>query len=176
MYRIRCYVNGSGSNLSKAVGCLERYFFLLAFCSYVSENCETGFNLIFSDWLKGRNGLFLVYLSIEISSILGKMRGEGSKLHLFRPIEDLSSLVDVGELSGWGSTVSRPLANEFEQHVLKSRNGAVLVSHSILKIDQWTKPSEKDGIEGAANFRYVHFNLFVEKYQISEYTALRNQR
>jgi hypothetical protein len=83
------------------------------------------------------------------------MRKEGAKLHLFRPIEDLSSLVDVGELSGWGSSVPRPLANEFEQHVLKSRHGAVLVSHSILKIDHWSKPSETDGIDGAANFRYV---------------------
>jgi hypothetical protein len=61
MYRIRCYVNGSSSNLSKAVGCLERYFFLLAFCSYVSENCGKGFDLIFSQWLNGRNGILTNY-------------------------------------------------------------------------------------------------------------------
>jgi hypothetical protein len=103
------------------------------------------------------------------------MRGEGSKLHLFRPVEDLSSLVDVGELSGWGSSVPRPLANEFEQHVLKSRNGAVLVSQSILKIDQWSKLSETDGMDGPANFRYLSFYSLVEKYRISEYMAWHSQ-
>ena len=91
--------------------------------------------------------------SLEISSVLLKMRVEGSKLHLFRPIEDLSSLVEDGAISGWGSSIPRPLANEFEQHVLKSRHGSVLVSYSILKIDQWSQPSETNGIEGAANFR-----------------------
>ena len=86
------------------------------------------------------------------------MRHDGPRLYLFRPVEDLSALAEDGQnvIAGWGSSVTRPLANELERHVLKSRQGVVLVTHAILKIDQWSKPTETAElmrIEGAANFR-----------------------
>ena len=56
MYRVRYYVTGSASTFSKALGCLERYFFLLAFCSYVNDTAASGHDQIFTDWLSARSG------------------------------------------------------------------------------------------------------------------------
>jgi len=56
MHRVRYSDSGDMSSLEKALGCLERYFFLCAFCSYVSENTRSHFRVSFSEWLKGRPG------------------------------------------------------------------------------------------------------------------------
>lgn len=93
------------------------------------------------------------------------MRLKGPRLYLFRPVEDLSALAEDGQhvLAGWGSSspAAQPLANELEKHVLKSRVGMVLVTHSILKIDQWYKSAAWPGIEGAANFRKIpHWSVY----------------
>jgi hypothetical protein len=67
MYRVKYYVNGSQATIKRALGCLERYFFLLAFCSYVTEQSASGFNVMFSEWLKSRTGqdsTFLVFPSL----------------------------------------------------------------------------------------------------------------
>jgi hypothetical protein len=106
---------------------------------------------------------------LEIFRLLDKLRVKGPRLYLFRPVEDLSALTEDGEsvIAGWGSSVNRPLANELEKHVLKSRNGTVLVAHSILKIDQWFKAKERPVIEGAPNFRSEIFdNTFEESFYL----------
>lgn len=62
MYRVKYYVDGSTSTIKKALGCLERYFFLLAFCSYVSEQAASEYRIMFSSWIKSRTGMsFFVY-------------------------------------------------------------------------------------------------------------------
>lgn len=145
-HRVRYYVDGSPQSIEKALGCLERYLFLLAFCSYVNENFATGYTVIFSQWLTAR---------AEIFRVLESMRKKGPKLYLFRPVEDLSALSGDNQVHivGWGSKETQPLANELEQHVLRSREGTVLVSNSILKIDQWFLSEARPTIEGAPNFR-----------------------
>ena len=149
-HRIKYYVDGSTSTLSKAQGCLERYFFLIVFTSYVNDYSCSDYPLMFSKWLTGRT---------EIGRVLEHMRKKGPKLYLFRPIEDLSALSPTDQvIAGWG-VQNRPLANELERFVLKSRKGSVLVAHSILKIDQWFTKESHDQMEGAHNFR-----LFIRVY------------
>ena len=88
--------------------------------------------------------------------MLDYLRRKGPKLHLFRPIEDLSIFsgnLHKGALTGI-STLNG--ASELEKYVIKSRQGTVLVSHTILKIDHWAKDnSETPSIDGATNFRKV---------------------
>ncbi|KAJ3117238.1 hypothetical protein HDU96_007497 [Phlyctochytrium bullatum] len=43
LYRVKFSTAGDPALLEKAMGCLERYFFLLAFCSYVSETVHSNF-------------------------------------------------------------------------------------------------------------------------------------
>ena len=114
----------------------------------------------------------------EIGRVLETMRQDGPRLYLFRPVEDLSALAEDGQnvIAGWGRTPDQPLANELERHVLKSRAGVVLVAHSILKIDQWFKSTERSMIEGAANFRYSLCNSLAGKFQMQESMESHNQR
>ncbi len=62
MYRVKYYVDGSTSTIKKALGCLERYFFLLAFCSYVSEQSAVEYRIMFSSWIKSRTGESVSFL------------------------------------------------------------------------------------------------------------------
>jgi hypothetical protein len=54
--RVRYSNSGDMKSLEKALGCLERYFFLLAFCSYVEESIDSNFASKFSDWIQSRAG------------------------------------------------------------------------------------------------------------------------
>ncbi|KAI8918923.1 inositol hexakisphosphate-domain-containing protein [Entophlyctis helioformis] len=152
-HRVKYSLTTESSSLSRAFGCLERYFFLLAFGAYVSEWQPDGLSLTFSAWFKARP---------EIWNMLEYMRREASSLSLFRPIEDLSVFSqDVSQppafLAGWGPSVERPPVTELDKHVIKSRKGTVLGPHTILKEDFWTKGvSSQSHIEGAANFRKIH--------------------
>ncbi|TPX58470.1 hypothetical protein SpCBS45565_g07990 [Spizellomyces sp. 'palustris'] len=144
MHRVEYFVDGDPTSLQKAIGCLERYFFLLAFCSYIDEHSLKGYQPSFTEWLKMRP---------EISVMLENFRVHGPRLHLFRPIEDLSLLsTDMEAQKGRGWDKTRPTAYELEKHVIKSRKGTVLAAHTILKVDHWMKEAQ-DTIEGAANFR-----------------------
>ncbi|OZJ03826.1 hypothetical protein BZG36_03823 [Bifiguratus adelaidae] len=139
--------NGSADYLRKALVGLERYFFLLAFTSYVSTNAEEDFRMAFSDWIKERS---------EIWSMLERMRYKGPQLSSFRPVDDLSRLgggvEERGVIENWGQGwrygsghgllglqygASDVVANELERHVVDKRHGVVLVSQTILKIDYW---------------------------------------
>lgn len=70
--------------LSKALGGLQRYFFLLCFTAYVNESPNTKFEKRFSSWVRART---------EIWAMLQNMRRKGPRLYMFRPVEDLHHLV-----------------------------------------------------------------------------------
>lgn len=88
-YRVIFYVTGDDSILSKAVGFLNRYLFLLTFCSFLDEQGVDN-TLVFSSWLKGRP---------ELVNIINQVGQTTLKLTAFRPLEDLSSLFDDFEVS-----------------------------------------------------------------------------
>ncbi|KAJ3086244.1 hypothetical protein HK102_013370 [Quaeritorhiza haematococci] len=151
LFRVQYSSSGDLAALEKALGCLERYFFLLAFASYVNEHLSSGFNMTFRDWIRSRS---------EIYRMLEHMRRKGPRLYMFRPIEDLTVLSDSGMkpgLVGWGrAPPTRPIANELEKYVIKSRQGTVLVPYTILKVDHWSKEVlSHSEIEGAPNFRKI---------------------
>lgn len=73
--------------LSKALGGLQRYFFLLCFTAYVNESPNTKFETRFSSWVRART---------EIWAMLQNMRRKGPRLYFFRPVEDLHHLVNAG--------------------------------------------------------------------------------
>ncbi|KAI9192964.1 inositol hexakisphosphate-domain-containing protein [Polychytrium aggregatum] len=147
MHRIRYSNIGDEVSLEKSLGCLEKYFFLLAFCSYVNESCS-GELSSFGSWLKDRP---------EIWRMLQNIRHRGPRLYLFRPVEDLSVFAEEKDtLMGWGQGPARKNINELETYVIKSRQGIVLVPHTILKVDFWSaKASLQVEIEGASNFRKI---------------------
>ena len=177
--------------LQKALGMLERYFFLLCFAAYLRDQdgsvlnansshteLDLGNHVVtevadqadqegrerqtFALWLKQRP---------EIQNMLELFRNKTKpSLLLFRPVEDFSianlpkgmasttglataasavngdKVVDVGAASGsTGMT-------ELEDMVIRSRNGSVLNSQTILKLDVWV---QEGSIQGAPNFRII---------------------
>ncbi|KAI9328029.1 inositol hexakisphosphate-domain-containing protein [Zopfochytrium polystomum] len=149
LHRVKFSDTGAASELEKAMGCLERYFFLLAFTSYVSENIEDNFAVTFRSWLNGRE---------EITRMLEYLRRKGARLELFRPVEDLTLLSENPSLSSrilYNS--ERPMTNELEKFVIRGRQGSVLVQHTILKADHWPQQqrSTQIPIEGASNMRKI---------------------
>ncbi|KAJ3072961.1 hypothetical protein HDU98_002548 [Podochytrium sp. JEL0797] len=146
LHRVQYSVSGDAAVLEKALGCLERYFFLLMFCSYVIESNDLALNVTFSQWLDDRE---------EIRRMLDSIRKRGFRLHAFRPVEDLTVFSeDHGQ---------KPLANELESFVMKWRHGNVLVQHTILKVDQWIVESHESQIpiDGVLNFRKIpHFSVY----------------
>ena len=58
IYRVRYTISGDTSLLTKAAGFLERYFFLLAFASYVEEAQD---QILFSEWLRALPGMIIIH-------------------------------------------------------------------------------------------------------------------
>ncbi|KAF8490734.1 hypothetical protein JB92DRAFT_3128678 [Gautieria morchelliformis] len=114
--------------LDKAAKSLEHCFFLVAFASYVEEQTD-----------------FVESLEREVT-FLRKTRG--SRLNIFAPISELSSLAKTG---------SEGSLDEWTTHVVENRGGIVLRANSLLKSDQWLKESDptENGIRGTINFRNV---------------------
>ncbi|KAJ3025713.1 hypothetical protein HK097_006611, partial [Rhizophlyctis rosea] len=83
MHRVQYSTTGEGPALEKALGCLERYFFLVTFGAYVNDGSSSHFKTSFANWLGARP---------EITSMLYAFRQKGKRLYLFRPVEDLSLL------------------------------------------------------------------------------------
>ncbi|KAF7323269.1 hypothetical protein HMN09_00107700 [Mycena chlorophos] len=143
-------------HLSKALKAIEKYFFVIAFASYVEST--TDFSQSFSDWLKART---------EISNQIKFLRRSyGSRLNVFAPINDLSSL----SKSNWEDRQLVPgrkndvaiaggqiLGDEYSTHVVKNRNGIILREGTLLKSDQWLRESAHvdHDVRGAINFRRV---------------------
>ncbi|KAI8809960.1 inositol hexakisphosphate-domain-containing protein [Cladochytrium replicatum] len=145
LHRVRYSQSGDTSYLERAKGSLERYFFLLVFAGFLQERLKEGMQ--FSEWVSNRP---------EIGRMLDSFRKEGSRLFLFRPVEDLSILAESESIGtvAWGTRqTGKPLGNELEKHVMKMRQGKVLVQNSLLKIDHWQMGSEEGLIKGAPNFR-----------------------
>lgn len=87
--------------------------------------------------------------------MLEHMRKKGPRLHLFRPVEDLSSFSSTlnENLSSGYQYQGKNRATELERYVVIGRQGTVLVPHTILKLDQWSM--NNDEIPGASNFRKI---------------------
>ena len=147
MHRIRQFAgDGSGTDdqktdasLKQASSCLERYFFLVAFSSYVLDTADTDFGINFSTWLRQRKE---VYVRLE------KLRRKRMPLNLFRPVADLTTTLAT-------KTVAKAPFNELERYIIANRNGAVLAPNTILKIDHWTPATSEKDVVGAPNYRQV---------------------
>ncbi|KAJ7249237.1 inositol hexakisphosphate-domain-containing protein [Mycena haematopus] len=141
--------------LDKAVKALEKYFFIIAFASFVdgTEN----FSQSFSDWLKTRTEIW--------NQIKFLRKSYGSRLNVFAPINDLSSLsktnwdrtLVAGKKNDVAIAGGQILGDEYSNHVVKNRSGIILREGTLLKSDQWLQESHHvdHGVRGAINFRRV---------------------
>lgn len=127
MNRVRHTSSTESSYLRKALAGLERYFFLLAFTSYVNESPDSRFDMPFSQWVKQRT---------EIWTMLENLRRKGPQLYLFRPVHDLSKLsgdkeeggIGIGANNRWGAMfgTGRGIADELERFIVKVCGSLVL--------------------------------------------------
>ncbi|KAG5730435.1 hypothetical protein E4T56_gene10489, partial [Termitomyces sp. T112] len=149
--------------LQGAVKALEKYFFMIAFASYVDTSGHQ-FSQSFSDWLKDRTEIW--------NQIRFLRKSYGSRLNVFSPVNDLSSLSkssfearsllpgrknDVAIAGGW------VLGDEYSNHVVKNRRGIILREGTLLKSDQWLAESAhvEHDVRGAINFRSIpNTNIF----------------
>ncbi|KIP04476.1 hypothetical protein PHLGIDRAFT_75887 [Phlebiopsis gigantea 11061_1 CR5-6] len=142
--------------LDKAVRALEKYFFIIAFANFVET--EPGLTQTFSDWLKARTELS--------NQILFLRKTYGSRLNIFQPVNDLSSLSKSGAegralVPGQKNDIAisggQILGDEYSDHVVKNRSGIILREGTLLKSDQWLGESQQvpDGVRGAINFRNI---------------------
>ncbi|KAL5486072.1 hypothetical protein ACEPAI_7116 [Sanghuangporus weigelae] len=144
--------------LDKAAKAIEKYFFIIAFASYVEERGSDNFNETFTQWMKARTEIWnqVVYLR----------KSRGSRLNVFAPVHDLSGLSKSGsEIHPAAKGVKRDvtvaggqvLGDEYTDHVVKTRNGVILREGTLLKSDQWLSEMHDaaQGLRGASNFRNI---------------------
>ncbi|KAG8928388.1 hypothetical protein FRC01_006011 [Tulasnella sp. 417] len=134
-------------HLAKAAKALEKYFFMIAFASFVEG--QTTWDSTFSDWTRMR---------VEIWNQVKYLR-QTSGLKVFAPVSDLSAISKVEaakkhEVAVGGGQV---LGDEWTEHVVKNRSGIVLREGTLLKSDMWHTESARvaNGVRGAINFRNV---------------------
>ncbi len=149
-------------HLEKAAKSLEKYFFLVAFASYVNASQTATFQHRFAIWLKNR---------AEIWRGIQLIRSKGRRLYFFDPVGDLRILSGgkagelvatsekiqgrFGEVSGQGAQVP---GDEFAEYVIRNRAGIVLRPFTLLKCDIWRKFIERNAglpIRGTVNFRRI---------------------
>lgn len=149
-------------HLEKAAKSLEKYFFLVAFASYVNASQTATFQHRFANWLKNR---------AEIWRGVQLIRSKGRRLYFFDPVGDLRILSGgkagelvatseklqsrFGEVSGQGAQVP---GDEFAEYVIRNRAGIVLRPFTLLKCDIWRKFIERNAglpIRGTVNFRRI---------------------
>ncbi|RXW20324.1 hypothetical protein EST38_g5530 [Candolleomyces aberdarensis] len=93
-------------------------------------------------------------------------KASGSKLNVFVPVNDLSSLSKTGLearalVPGTKNNVAisgdQILGDEYSDHVVKHRSGIILRESMLLKSDQWLRESHhvEHGVRGAINFRQI---------------------
>ncbi|EKM78648.1 hypothetical protein AGABI1DRAFT_100687 [Agaricus bisporus var. burnettii JB137-S8] len=142
--------------LNKAAKALEKYFFMIVFASFI-EASDKDFTQSFLDWITART---------EIGNQVRFLRKTyGSKLHVFAPINDLSSLSKSGSASrshvagkknDMAIAGGQILGDEYTDHVIKNRSGIILRESTLLKSDQWLRrQTVEDSIRGAINFRSI---------------------
>ncbi|KZW02890.1 hypothetical protein EXIGLDRAFT_730985, partial [Exidia glandulosa HHB12029] len=138
--------------LDKASQALEKYFFMLAFASYVET--DPTFQETFTQFLKTR---------VEIWNQVSFLRkSSGSRLNVFAPVNDLSTISKTGaESQLWGPQNANlsglSVGDEWTQHVLNNRSGIVLRANTLLKSDRWLSQSHETplSIRGVINFRNI---------------------
>ncbi|KAH9998939.1 inositol hexakisphosphate-domain-containing protein [Russula vinacea] len=141
--------------LRKAGKALEKYFFTIAFASFVETQHD--FSQTFSAWLKAR---------IEIhNQVLYLRESYGTRLNIFSPVNDLSSLSKSsprrslvrGQTNDVAISGGQVLGDEYSDHVVKNRSGIILREGTLLKSDQWHSESQHVSLElrGAINFRNI---------------------
>ncbi|EPQ54220.1 hypothetical protein GLOTRDRAFT_116807 [Gloeophyllum trabeum ATCC 11539] len=142
--------------LNKAVRSLEKYFFIIAFASYVATQDQ--FTTTFSNWLKARTEIW--------NQVTFLRKVHGSRLNVFAPVNDLSALSKTGSESralvpGQKNDIAisggQVLGDEYSDHVVKNRSGIILREGTLLKSDQWLSESQhvERGVRGAINFRNI---------------------
>ncbi|KAI9453330.1 inositol hexakisphosphate-domain-containing protein [Russula earlei] len=141
--------------LQRAGKALEKYFFIVAFASYVEAQHD--YSLSFSTWLKARTEIY--------NQVLFLRKSYGTRLSIFSPVHDLSSLSRSGPrrslVRGQTNDVAisggQVLGDEYSDHVLKNRSGIILREGMLLKSDQWFSESQPVSLEmrGAINFRNI---------------------
>ncbi|KAF5327539.1 hypothetical protein D9619_004360 [Psilocybe cf. subviscida] len=143
--------------LNKAMKSLEKYFFMIAFASFV-EDSDEHFSLSFSDWLMARTEIW--------TQVKFLRKQHGSRLNVFAPVNDLSSLskssatarsLIPGKKNDVAIAGGQILGDEYSDHVVKNRSGIILRESTLLKSDQWLRESHRveRGVRGAINFRRV---------------------
>ena len=139
MHRVSYSNTDDPAFLEKALNCLERYFFLLAFTAYCNESFtqspDAPLHQNFSEWLQNRP---------EIWSSLEHLRRKGPRLTVFRPVDDLTVLgaPDSGEAA--------------YKNVVRARTGTVLGAYLILKADRWSQEIHSEStVDGADNYRQI---------------------
>ncbi|KAG6879608.1 hypothetical protein C0992_000636 [Termitomyces sp. T32_za158] len=149
--------------LQGAVKALEKYFFMIAFASYV-DSLGYEFSQSFSDWLKDRTEIW--------NQIKFLRKSYGSRLNVFDPVNDLSSLskssfearsLVPGKKNDVAIAGGRVLGDEYSNHVVKDRRGIILREGTLLKSDQWLRESSHvaHNVRGAINFRSIsNTNIF----------------
>ncbi|KZT41862.1 hypothetical protein SISSUDRAFT_1069720 [Sistotremastrum suecicum HHB10207 ss-3] len=140
--------------LDRAVRALEKYFFLIAFASYVEDQHD--FAETFSDWMKTR---------VEIWNQVMFLR-KSSKHNVLAPINDLSALskssaersaLQIAKQNDMAVSGGQILGDEYADHVLKNRSGIILRASTLLKSDLWLLQSKDSvhAIRGVMNFRNI---------------------
>lgn len=169
-------------HLDKAVRALEKYFFLLAFSSYVNTIGGGDDHKTtrpppdsFASWLTRRS---------EIWNTIQRIRTKGKQLYLFDPVADLSQLRRGGakgarrgmarltshdeSMANGSNEEQRAAGDEFaDHHVRNLRSGIVLRPGTLLKEDIWQAQRDRDhsasadasssvvDVRGAINFRRI---------------------
>ncbi|KAI0255159.1 inositol hexakisphosphate-domain-containing protein [Lactifluus subvellereus] len=141
--------------LKRAGKALEKYFFTIAFASFVEA--QQNFSQTFSAWLKARTEIY--------NQVLFLRKSHGTRLSIFSPVNDLSSLSKSGPqrslIRGQTNDVAisggQVLGDEYSDHVVKNRSGIILREGTLLKSDQWLSESQHVSLElrGAINFRNI---------------------
>ncbi|KAJ3567855.1 hypothetical protein NP233_g6086 [Leucocoprinus birnbaumii] len=161
-YRLKYSLTSMGDEegeelLNKAVKALEKYFFMIAFASFVDAS-DKDFSQTFLEWTKTRS---------EVANQVRFLRKTyGSKLNVFAPVNDLSSLsksgfetrsLVAGKKNDMAIAGGQILGDEYTDHVIKNRSGIILRESTLLKSDQWIRRQtvEENSIRGAINFRQI---------------------
>ncbi|KAF8556228.1 hypothetical protein OG21DRAFT_1409537 [Imleria badia] len=142
--------------LVKAGRSLEKYFFMIAFASYVDSVPDL--RQTFSDWLKARTEIW--------NQVMFLRKSGGSRLNVFAPVNDLSLLSRSGAedkslVAGQKNNIEiaggQLLGDEYSDHVVKNRSGIILRESTLLKSDQWLSESQHvlQSVRGVINFRNI---------------------
>ncbi|KAN0134590.1 Inositol hexakisphosphate domain containing protein [Lactarius tabidus] len=142
-------------NVLRAAKALEKYFFTIAFASFVEAQHD--FSQSFSDWLKARTEIY--------NQVLFLRKSYGTRLSIFSPVNDLSSLSKSGlrrslvrgQTNDVAISGGQILGDEYSDHVVKNRSGIILREGTLLKSDQWLSESQHVSLQmrGAINFRNI---------------------